>query len=44
MDKTVESLFHSYDDDDYVNDPLNRFWLMTEDGLEYNDSRQNTIP
>ena len=35
MDKTVERLFHSYDDEDFVVDPRNRFWLMTEDGLEY---------
>lgn len=35
MDKTVERLFHSYNDEDFVTDPRNRFWLMTEDGLEY---------
>ena len=35
MDKTVERLYHSYDDEDFVSDTRNRFWLMTEDGLEY---------
>jgi len=35
MDKTVERLFHSYADEDFVTDSRNRFWLMTEDGLEY---------
>jgi phage shock protein PspC (stress-responsive transcriptional regulator) len=41
MDKTVESLFHSRYDDDYVEDPENRFWVMTEDGLSYISSRDN---
>ncbi|MCJ7446642.1 MAG: PspC domain-containing protein [Bacteroidales bacterium] len=35
MDKTTEGLFHSTDDDDFVTDTKNRYWLMTEDGLEY---------
>ncbi|MCU0456674.1 MAG: PspC domain-containing protein [Bacteroidales bacterium] len=35
MDKTTERLFHSYEDDDFVNDPVNRYWKMTEDGLDY---------
>jgi phage shock protein PspC (stress-responsive transcriptional regulator) len=35
MDRTAESLFHSYDDDDFVTDSKNRFWLMTEDGLDH---------
>jgi len=38
MDKTVERLFHSYNDEDFVTDARNRFWLMTEDGLEYIES------
>lgn len=35
MDKTVESLFHPYDDGDLVTDERNRFWIMTEDGLDH---------
>ncbi|MCX6301053.1 MAG: PspC domain-containing protein [Bacteroidia bacterium] len=35
MDRTIESLFHSYDDDDFVADPKQRFWRMTDDGLNY---------
>jgi phage shock protein PspC (stress-responsive transcriptional regulator) len=35
MDRTTESLFRSRDDDDFVTDSKNRFWKMTEDGLEY---------
>ena len=37
MDRTAESLFHSWHDDDYVTDSRNRFWRMTEDGLDYID-------
>lgn len=35
MDKTAESLFHSYYDRDFVNNPDKRFWIMTEDGIDY---------
>jgi len=35
MDKTTERQFHSYDDEDFVSASKNRFWLMTEDGLDY---------
>jgi len=35
MDKTIERMYHSYYDYDFVNDPENRFWRMTEDGLDY---------
>jgi phage shock protein PspC (stress-responsive transcriptional regulator) len=35
MDRSIESLFHSYYDDDFVTDSKNRFWLMTEDGLDH---------
>lgn len=35
MDKTVEGLFHSYDDDDFVSDQRYRFWRMEEYGPEY---------
>jgi phage shock protein PspC (stress-responsive transcriptional regulator) len=35
MDKTSERQFHSYEDDDFVPNPGNRFWLITEDGLDY---------
>jgi len=38
MDKTVERLFRSYYNDDYVTDVDKRFRIMTEDGLEYPDS------
>jgi hypothetical protein len=34
MDKTVEFLFYSHEAD-FVTDPKNRFWRMTENGLEY---------
>jgi hypothetical protein len=37
MDKTVEKLYHSYNDDDFVNDPVRRYWMMTEDGPDYID-------
>ncbi len=39
MDKTIESLFHSYDDDDFVTDSRDRFWRMTDDGLDYIEKR-----
>jgi hypothetical protein len=35
MDGTTERMFHNYDDDDFVTDPKKRFWVMTEDGIEY---------
>ena len=35
MDRSVERFFHSYYDDDFVTDSRNRFWRMTEDGLDY---------
>ncbi len=35
MDKTAENLFHSQEDVDFITNPENRFWLMTEDGLNY---------
>jgi len=35
MDRTAESMFHSWHDDDFVTDSKNRFWVMTEDGLDY---------
>ncbi len=35
MDKTSEHLFHSFDDEDFVTDPKNRFWKLTEEGLSY---------
>jgi len=35
LDKTTERQFHSCDDDDFVTDPGNRLWMMTEDGLDY---------
>jgi len=35
MDRTAESMFHSWHDDDYVTDSRYRFWKMTEDGLDY---------
>jgi phage shock protein PspC (stress-responsive transcriptional regulator) len=35
MDKTTENLYHSTDDDDFVTDSKNRYWLMTDDGLDY---------
>ncbi len=38
MDKTTEKMCHSYYDYDYVKDPKNRFWIMTEDGLDYIES------
>lgn len=38
MDKTVERLFHSYDDDDFVYDPVKRYWMMTDDGPEHLES------
>jgi phage shock protein PspC (stress-responsive transcriptional regulator) len=41
MDKITEGLFHSTDDDDFVTDSKNRYWLMTEDGLDYIGSHHN---
>jgi phage shock protein PspC (stress-responsive transcriptional regulator) len=35
MDTTVENLFHSKGDDDYVPDPKSRYWIMTDNGLSY---------
>jgi hypothetical protein len=35
MDRTVETLFHSTDDEDFTGNPEESFWLMTEDGLDY---------
>jgi phage shock protein PspC (stress-responsive transcriptional regulator) len=35
MDSTVEKLFHSYSDDDFVTDTDNRFWKMTGNGLDH---------
>ena len=35
LDKTTERQFHSCDDVDFVTDPGNRLWMMTEDGLDY---------
>jgi len=37
LDKTTERQFHSSDDYDFVKDHGNRFWLMTEDGLDHID-------
>ncbi|MDQ1296606.1 MAG: hypothetical protein QG611_584, partial [Bacteroidota bacterium] len=42
MDKTAENLFHSPDDDDFVINPENRFWIMTENGLDYIGHPDNT--
>ncbi len=42
MDKITESQFHSGDDDDFVSDREKRFWIMTEDGLDYIESRSLT--
>jgi phage shock protein PspC (stress-responsive transcriptional regulator) len=38
MDKTMERLYHSYSDHDFVDDPVNRYWKMTEDGPDYIES------
>ncbi len=35
MDRTAEMLFHSTEDDDFIGNPEESFWLMTEDGLDY---------
>jgi phage shock protein PspC (stress-responsive transcriptional regulator) len=35
MDRTTESLFHSTDDEDFVRNPDESFWLMMDDGLNY---------
>lgn len=40
MDKTIEKLFHHYGNDDYVTDTDNRFWKMTEDGLDHIEPHQ----
>ena len=42
MDNTTERQFRSYDGDDFVADPKNRFWLMTEDGLDYIEPRKRS--
>jgi phage shock protein PspC (stress-responsive transcriptional regulator) len=34
MDKTTERMFHDYDED-FITDPKNRFWRMTDEGLDY---------
>jgi phage shock protein PspC (stress-responsive transcriptional regulator) len=39
MDKTIERMYHSYYDYDFVSDSENRFWRMTEDGIDYNKLR-----
>ena len=41
MDKTTEGLLHSIDDDDFVTDSKNRYWLMTDDGLDYIGSHRD---
>jgi phage shock protein PspC (stress-responsive transcriptional regulator) len=35
MDRTTETMFHSTDDEDFVRDAEESFWLMREDGLDY---------
>jgi hypothetical protein len=35
MDRTAESMFHSWHDNDFVTDSKNRLWRMTDDGLDY---------
>jgi hypothetical protein len=40
MDKTMERLYHSYSDHDFVDDPVNRYWKMTEDGPDYIESEK----
>jgi hypothetical protein len=42
MDKTVEHLFHHYNDDDFVTDADNRFWRLTEGGLDYIEPSHRT--
>ena len=42
MDKSVERLYHSYNDEDFVNDPVKRYWMMTEEGPDYIDSDRDT--
>ena len=37
MDRTVERMYHSHYYHGYAKDTENRFWEMTEDGLEYLD-------
>lgn len=41
MDKTTERLFHSRYDSDFVNHPDHRFWMMTDDGPDYQDPDRN---
>lgn len=41
MDKTMERLYHSYDDEDFVDDPVNRYWKMTEEGPDYIEPDHN---
>jgi len=41
MDKTMERLYHSYVDEDFVDDPVNRYWKMTEDGPDYIESEKD---
>lgn len=43
MDKITESQFHSTDNEVFVTDTRNRFWMMTEDGLEYLEPNRITI-
>jgi phage shock protein PspC (stress-responsive transcriptional regulator) len=35
MDKTIERMYHSYYDYYFVSDSENRYWKMTDDGLDY---------
>jgi phage shock protein PspC (stress-responsive transcriptional regulator) len=37
MDRTIEGMYHSYYNDDFVTDPKNRFWRMADDGPDYID-------
>jgi phage shock protein PspC (stress-responsive transcriptional regulator) len=41
MDRTTQTLFHSHDDGDFVSDTKKSFWLMTEDGLDFIESKNN---
>jgi len=40
MDKTVERLYHSYNYSS-IDDPVNRYWKMTEDGPDYIESNHH---
>lgn len=42
MDRTTEKQFHSEYDDDFITDSKNRYWMMTDDGLEYIESPGRT--